>query len=241
MQVKNLAKHFEGVKAVDDVSVRFEAGCITGLIGPNGSGKSTLVDLLTGFLPADKGMVYIQNQAGVNSINSSKNHAFGISRTFQDARLFEQMTVLDNILVVLTNRSVLRSLFERHAESHLKQSKEVLKKVGLWKKRGELAKNLSYGQRKLLGIGRALAMNGDVYFFDEPLSGLFPEMVATVKTVLQELKEGGKTVILIDHNMDFIRNLCDTVVVLDSGKVLAQDKPDKVLAKKEVIAVYLGA
>ncbi|MEI7683319.1 MAG: ABC transporter ATP-binding protein [Candidatus Saccharibacteria bacterium] len=241
MRIKNLAKYFDGVRAVDDVSVQFRAGKITGLIGPNGSGKSTLVDLLTGFLPADKGLIYIQKQDGIKSVNPSKNYSSGISRTFQDARLFEQMTVLDNILVVLTKRNVLLSLFEQHTESHLKQSEKVLKKVGLWKKRGELAKNLSYGQRKLLGIARTLAMNGDTYYFDEPLSGLFPEMVATVKNVLQDLKKDGKTVILIDHNMDFIRSLCDTVIVLDSGKILAEGNPSKVLAKKEVIDVYLGA
>jgi len=239
MRVKSLVKYFDGVKAIDKISIQFESGKITGLIGPNGSGKSTLVDLLTGFLPADKGLIFIGKHVGIKKVQPSKNYTSGISRTFQDARLFEQMSVLDNILVVLTKRSILSSIFVQHPK-YLEQSKEVLKRTGLWDKRNELAINLSYGQRKLLGIGRALAMNAEIYFFDEPLSGLFPEMVITVKNILLELRGKGKTVILIEHNMNFIRELADTIVVLESGRILTKGEPSEVLAKKEVIDVYLG-
>jgi ABC-type branched-subunit amino acid transport system ATPase component len=155
MRVKSLVKYFDGVKAIDKISIQFESGKITGLIGPNGSGKSTLVDLLTGFLPADKGLIFITKHVGVKKVQPSKNYTSGISRTFQDARLFGQMSVLDNILVVLTKRSILSSIFVQHSK-YLEQSEEALKRIGLWDKRNELVINLSYGQRKLLGICQPL-------------------------------------------------------------------------------------
>jgi ABC-type branched-subunit amino acid transport system ATPase component len=169
-----------------------------------------------------------------------------MTRTFQDVRLFEQMPVLDNILVVLTERSIWKALFEKHTALHLEKAEQVLKKVGLWEKRNELAKNLSYGQRKLLEIARVLAMvkssNGDieVIFFDEPFAGLFPEMVKVVITVLKELRTHGKAVILVEHNMDLIRELSDHVFVLDSGGLLAEGSASEVLARKDVIEAYLG-
>ena len=130
--------------------------------------------------------------------------------------------------------------------NHYEKAEEVLKKVGLWEKRSELAKNLSYGQRKLLEIARILAIihsgvgDIDIIFFDEPFAGLFPEMVKTVVSVMKELREQGKAVILIEHNMDLIRELSDHIYVLDSGELLAEGKPAEVLARKDVIEAYLG-
>jgi ABC-type branched-subunit amino acid transport system ATPase component len=155
-------------------------------------------------------------------------------------RLFEQMTVLDNILVVLTERPVARAFFEKHGEYHLGRAHDMLKRVGLWEKRGALARNLSYGQRKLLEIARALSMNAQLYLFDEPFAGLFKEMVKTVVAVMKQLREEGKTVLLIEHNMELIRELSDWVIVMDSGKLLAEGKPTEVFSRKEVIEAYLG-
>ena len=241
-----LIKRFDGVHAVNKLSVSFEAGKITSIIGPNGSGKSTLINTLTGMIPVDGGEIII---AGVETLKRIKTHevpTLGITRTFQDVRLFEQMPVLDNILVVLTERSVWKSLFEKHSSLHLEKAEEVLKKVGLWGKRAELAKNLSYGQRKLLEIARVLAMIhsgvGDinVIFLDEPFAGLFPEMIKIVTSVMKELRAQGKAVILVEHNMDLIRELSDHIYVLDSGELLAEGQPDEVLARKDVVEAYLG-
>jgi len=246
LATKNLTKHFDGVYAVNKLSISFELGKITGIIGPNGSGKSTFINTLTGMIPADAGEIII---AGAETLRRMKAHevpVFGITRTFQDVRLFEQMPVIDNILVVLTERSIWKSLFEKHSKIHLEKAEEVLKKVGLWEKRNELAKNLSYGQRKLLEIARILAMVhsgvGDitVIFFDEPFAGLFPEMIKIVTSVMKELREQGKAVILVEHNMDLIRELSDHIYVFDSGELLAEGMPSEVLARKDVIEAYLG-
>ncbi|MES2213377.1 MAG: ABC transporter ATP-binding protein [Patescibacteria group bacterium] len=246
LETKKISKHFDGVHAVDGLSIGFEKGKITGLIGPNGSGKSTLINLLTGVIQIDGGLVVIGNSDEVKKLQPHEVSDYGITRTFQEVRLFEQMPVLDNILVVLTKRNVFASLFETHKKFHLERAEEVLKKVGLWEKRNDLAKNLSYGQRKLLEIGRMLAMsNGfgddsDIFFLDEPFAGLFPEMRKIVISVIQHLKEQGKTVILVEHNIDIIRELCDHLIVLDSGKLLAEGIPSQVLSQREVMDAYLG-
>lgn len=240
LQTKHLYKHFDGVKAVDHLSISFEKGKITSVIGPNGSGKSTLINLLTGFIPFDSGEVVIAGKEKLQKIQPYSVKEFGITRTFQDVRLFEQMPVLDNILVVLTERSVFGALFEKHGKLHLAKAEEVLNRVGLSEKRHALARNLSYGQRKLLEIARVLAMNPDIIFFDEPFSGLFPEMLKVVVSVMKELRAAGKTQILVEHNMELIRQLSDHLFVLDAGGLLAEGKPSEVLARREVIEAYLG-
>lgn len=240
LTTQKLHKHFDGVKAVDRLSLSFEKGKITGVIGPNGSGKSTLINLLTGFVPFDSGEMVIAGKLHFTKVKCSEVAGLGLTRTFQDVRLFEQMPVLDNVLVVLTERSVWSSLFEKHGTFHLAKTAEVLKQVGLWEKRHALASNLSYGQRKLLEIARILAMDPDIIFFDEPFAGLFPEMRKVVVSVMQELRAAGKTQILVEHNMELIRELSDHVIVLDSGELLAEGKPSEVLARREVIEAYLG-
>ena len=239
-QTKNLSKHFDGVKAVDGLSVDIEKGKITGIVGPNGSGKTTLINMLSGMIGIDDGMVVLNDALKLSKIKSYDIFAYGITRTFQDVRLFNQMTVLDNMLVVLTERNVFGSLFEKHNKYHLSKARDALEKVNLWEKRNELAVNLSYGQRKLLEIARAISTRAEIYLFDEPFAGLFPEIIKTVSEIIKELKKEGKTIILIEHNMDLIRELCDNVIVMDSGKLLAQGKPEEVLKKIEVVEAYFG-
>ncbi|MBI4136104.1 MAG: ABC transporter ATP-binding protein [Candidatus Vogelbacteria bacterium] len=240
LQTKNLTKHFDGVYAVRDLSVEFRPGEITGLIGPNGSGKTTLINLLTGLTPFDAGAVYLGQDTKLRRLRPYEVSAYGLTRTFQEVRLFEQLPVLDNILLMLTERGVWPALFERHRSFHLAVAKRVLRRVGLWEKRDSLAVNLSYGQRKLLEIARALAMKAEVYFFDEPFAGLFPEMATTVAKILQELRQTGKTIILVEHNMNLIRQLSDRVVVVDSGELLAEGAPAEVLNRRKVVEAYLG-
>jgi branched-chain amino acid transport system ATP-binding protein len=246
LETKNLVKHFDGVHAVDHLSIGFEKGKITAVIGPNGSGKSTLINTLTGMLPVDAGVVHVGERTKLSKILPHEVARYGITRTFQDVRLFEQMSVLDNVLVVLTEREVGSAFFEKHTRFHLDKAESVLQRVGLFDKRRQLAVNLSYGQRKLLEIARTLAMEegevGDIeiFFFDEPFAGLFPEMIKVVVSVMKELRDKGKTVVLVEHNMDLIRELSDHVYVLDAGKLLASGAPSAVLAKREVIEAYLG-
>lgn len=244
LKIKNLSKHFNGIRAVDDLSLEIEKGRITGIIGPNGSGKSTFINVLSGIIPQDKGF-FIINGEKVVKVKPHNIAFYGMTRTFQDVRLFNQMTVLDNLLVVLTKRYAVGALFEKHNQLYLNKAKEILEKVGLWEKKSELAINLSYGQRKLLEIGRMLATSmvsgePDIFLLDEPFAGLFPHMVKIVESIIKELKEQGKTIILIEHNMGLIRELCDHVFVMDEGKLLAEGEPAEVLEEKKVIEAYLG-
>lgn len=240
IETKNLVKRFNGIHAVDHLSIGIEKGQITGIIGPNGSGKTTFINLLSGVLGIDSGEMIIDETEKITRILPHQVSFYGITRTFQNVRLFEQMTVLDNILVVVTERNVLGSLFEKHREYHLKKAEEVLKMVGLWEKKNQLAVNLSYGQKKLLEIARTLAMKAEIYLFDEPFAGLFPEMRKIVSGIIQELKLENKTVILVEHDIGLIRELCDYIFVMDEGKPLAEGKPESVLEKREVIEAYLG-
>lgn len=244
LKTHNITKQFEGVRAVHSLSVEFEAGKITGVIGPNGSGKSTLINLLTGMIPMTSGEIVIAGKVGIKKMKPNSTVDYGITRTFQEVRLFEQMSVLDNVLVVTTCRGPLKAMFEKHSEYHLAIAEEVLKKVGMWQFHDKNAVSLSYGQRKLLEIARVLAMRkigkANVVFFDEPFAGLFPEMRKVVVTVIKELKTEGVTVILVEHNMDLIRELSDTVIVMDAGELLAEGVAGKVLAQRDVIEAYLG-
>lgn len=239
-ETKKLLKKFDGICAVDHLSIKIHQGQITGIIGPNGSGKTTLINLLSGVTKIDGGEVIIAGSEKFSQILPYQSSFFGITRTFQNVRLFEQMTVLDNILVVVTERNVFGSLFEKHETYHQKTAENALRKVGLLDKKNQLAAHLSYGQRKLLEIARILVMRADVYLFDEPFAGLFPEMRKIISAIIRELEQKKKTVIIIEHDIDLIRELCTHVLVMDEGKLLAEGKPEQVLRKKEVIEAYIG-
>lgn len=246
LRTYKLTKKFNGVVAVDNVSISVRSNLITAIVGPNGSGKSTLVNLITGIIPFDSGEIVIEKHTRLKKIDTKEIASFGIVRTFQNVRLFEQMSVLDNILVALTERSLFDSIIERHTAYHIDIAKKILNKLGLWGKRHVYAEKLSFGQRKLLEIARVLAMgertDGDVkiLFFDEPYAGLFPEMVSIVSEVLKELRGKGKAIVLIEHNMNIIRELSDYVYVLDAGRVLREGGVEEVLSDPKVIEAYLG-
>lgn len=239
LQTHNLKKYFGGVHAVDGLTLSIRKGTITSIVGPNGSGKSSLMNVLSGVYAIDSGSVTINGEQ-FHELKTVDISTYGITRTFQEVRLFEQMTVLDNILVVATERNAIGALFQNTTDSHTRASIDVLKRVGLEEKKHALASNLSYGQRKLLEIARVLAMNKQLILFDEPFAGLFPQMVAVVVSIMKELREQGRTLILIEHAMDLIRELSDETIVLDEGKLLAQGMPVEVLQRKDVIEAYLG-
>ena len=212
---------------------------ITCIVGPNGSGKSTLIHLLSGMLPIDEGIVVI-DMVGIRVLKAHKTPDHGITRTFQEVRLFDQITVWDNIMVVLTDRRLFPSLIERTKPRHQERAKSILQSVGMWEKRDAMAGDLSYGQRKLLEIGRAMALDVGIYLFDEPFAGLFPQMLERVKTILKDMRERKRTIIFVSHNMDIVRELSDHIFVLDSGTLLAVGEVDEVLGRSNVIDAYLG-
>jgi len=240
LKIKNFHKHFGGVKAVNGLDLEIAEGKVTGLVGPNGSGKSTLINLITGVIQKDKGVMVISDHFKTEHIQPKDMYEYKITRTFQNVRVFEQMSVLDNLLVVLTHRNAVGALFEKKKKLYEDRALHILKKIGLEEKKDELAMNLSYGQRKLLEIGRVLAVDAEIILFDEPYAGLFPEMIKKVSEIIRELRMLGKTIILVEHNMQIIRELCDHVVVLDAGEWLAEGSPEKVLSQKNVIEAYLG-
>lgn len=240
LATNKLLKRFGGVSAVDHVSLSFEPGEVVALIGPNGSGKTTFINSVTGMLPMDGGTVVISDGVEVARMRPQDIALYGLTRTFQSVRVIEQISVLDNVLLVLTERNVWGALFERHSTFHLDVAEDVLKRVGLWEKKDALGEELSYGQRKLLEIARAVAMRSKVYFFDEPFAGLFPQMRETVQGILLELKAQGAAVVLVEHDMDVVRSLADRCYVLDSGKLIASGTPEAVLSDPDVVAAYLG-
>ena len=235
----DISKHFGAVRAVQELSVSIPRRGITSIVGPNGSGKSTFVNLLSGVLPLDGGIVILDG-VSLRVVHAHDVPDLGATRTFQEVRLFDQISVWDNIMVVLTSRKLLPALLERTKREHREEAERILKLVGMWEKRDSLAMDLSYGQRKLLEIGRALALDVQIYMFDEPFAGLFPQMIEPVKDLVRELRDRGRTIIFISHNMDIVRELPDHLIVLDSGRLLTEGDVHEVLSREEVIEAYLG-
>ena len=240
LQTDGISKHFGAVRAVDELSLSIPRQGTTSIVGPNGSGKSTLVNLLSGVLPLDGGMVIIDG-VGLRVVHAHETPDHGLTRTFQEVRLFDQITVWDNIMVVLTERRLFSSLLERARPANRRKAQEILESVGMWEKRDSLAMELSYGQRKLLEIGRAMAMDVQTYLFDEPFAGLFPQMLERVKDIMKQMRTDGYTIVFVSHNMDIVRELSDRIIVLDSGTLLAAGDVEPVLGSPEVIEAYLGA
>ncbi len=239
LETSEISKRFGAVTAVDELSISIPREGMTSIVGPNGSGKSTLVNLLSGTLPLDGGMVIIDG-VGLRIIKAHETPAHGLTRTFQEVRLFDQITVWDNIMVVLTERRIFPALLERTKPIHREKARSILENVGMWEKRESLAMDLSYGQRMLLEIGRALALDVNTYLFDEPFAGLFPQMLERVKDIMKAVRDAGHTIIFISHNMDIVRELSDHIIVLDSGQLLTEGEVEDVLTREEVIEAYLG-
>jgi ABC-type branched-subunit amino acid transport system ATPase component len=239
LRTEGLTKFFSGVRALDGLTLAVRQGEVTSIVGPNGSGKSTLINLLTGILPFDEGLVILDDRC-LRVIRARDTPGHGLTRTFQEVRLFDQMSVWDNVLVVLTARGVVAALRQRRDGTVHARARAILETVRLWDKREALAMELSYGQRKLLEIGRALAMDARIVLFDEPFAGLYPQMIETVKSVLRALKEGGRTIVFVEHNLDIIRDLSDSIIVLSDGRLLAQGEVEATLRNPHVVEAYLG-
>jgi neutral amino acid transport system ATP-binding protein len=226
LRTEGITKAFGGVHALDGCDLSVTEGTVTGLIGPNGSGKTTLFNVITGYVRADAGHVYLADRA-ITSASPDKVFAAGIGRTFQLTRIFPSLTVLENMLVPtggITRRKAM----------------EQLDFVGIANHARELAGTLSYGQRKLLELAYILVADPKVVLLDEPAGGVNPTLIGHITDRIKELNAAGKTFLIVEHNMEFVMGLCHEVTVLDSGSVVASGPPDIIRTDQRVLDAYLG-
>lgn len=240
LEVENLSKHFGGVTAVDGCSLALQPGSITGLIGPNGSGKTTVFNLITGFIRQDGGDVRF-NGDSITGLDPNRIYGLGIGRTFQLARIFPRLTALENMLVPV-RRSGLRALFSR-AQRHDEQARamDMLAAMDISHVAGLLGGSLSYGQRKLLELAAVMMARPQLVLLDEPAGGVNPALVERIGAHISDLNRQGVTFLLVEHNMPFVMGLCQDIVVLDRGAVLAQGTPAAIRGNAAVLDAYLGS
>jgi neutral amino acid transport system ATP-binding protein len=240
LQIEGLSKRFGGVVAVDECTMSVPAGSIVGLIGPNGSGKTTVFNLVTGFIPKDAGTVTFKSRP-IDGLGPDRIYELGIGRTFQLARIFPRLTALENMLVPV-RRKGLRALFSRADWSHeRKRAMEMLDFLDISHVAGTLGGSLSYGQRKLLELGAVMMAEPELVLLDEPAGGVNPALLDRIGDRIRKLNARGLTFLLVEHNMNFVMDLCTEVVVLDHGHQIATGTPQTVRQDPAVLDAYLGA
>ena len=248
LQVSGLSKTFGGLEAVSDVSFEVREGQIKALIGPNGAGKTTIFNLLTNVFAADAGSARFEGQHELLRLPTHRIAALGIGRTFQTSLLFDQMTVLENVMVghhlhghtnMLT--AALR-IFGAGAEEreYRELSMHALERAGLADLAGRPASDLPIGQRRLVEVVRALASEPKLLLMDEPAAGLNMRETDRMGEIIQETRAGGVTVLLVEHDMSLVMTICEEILVLDGGRRLAEGTPEQIRSDERVLAAYLG-
>ena len=248
LQINNISKYFGGLAAVSNCSLNIKKGSITGVIGPNGSGKTTLFNLIAGNLKPNSGKVVFDKEE-ITSIPSYELFSKGLLRTFQIAHEFTNLTVLENLMMVPGNQSgeklmtaLLNPKLVKKEEEIVKQKAyEVIDFLNLKHLANELAGNLSGGQKKLLELGRTMMVDAKIVLLDEVGAGVNRTLLKDIGTAIQRLnKEKGYTFCMIEHDMDFIKRMCNPVIVMAEGSVLFEGTPEEVMKNEKVIESYLG-
>jgi ABC-type branched-subunit amino acid transport system ATPase component len=246
LNIKALNKNFGGVKALSNVNCKIHPGELVGLLGPNGSGKTTLFNVITGFIHADDGAIIFRN---LNLLNLHPHQvlSIGIARTFQTVRLVYRLTVMENILLSFKHQAgeKLQNLFFSWKATVSRETKNrqiaiaLLEDVNLIDKQNDLAEDLSYGQQKILSIICCLATGADLLLLDEPFAGMSPAAIEQILPLIRSLSHQGKSVLLIEHNLDLVMDLCDRIIFMDAGEIVCEGAPEDVCNDPRVIAAYL--
>jgi len=247
LEVKGLSKSFGGIKAVDNFFMSLGKGQVTALVGPNGCGKTTAFNLVTGFLKPDNGQIYFQDKE-ITHVPAHRMPHSGIARSWQDVRVFQGMTVLDNILLATQNQSgesLLKLFFmpwqvKKEEDANLRKAFFYLDKVGLSEKASEIASSLSYAEQKLLAVARLLTTGAEILLLDEPSSGVDPNWVKQFMDIIKELARSGKTICIVEHNLEVVREISDTVYFMAEGRKIAQGSAEELMADPKLGEIYFG-
>ncbi len=249
LDIKDLSISFGGLKAIEHFDLEIKKGQLYGLVGPNGAGKTTVFNIITGVYKATSGHFYLDGEDLTNKSQEYICHK-GIARTFQNIRLFNNMTVIRNVLVGLHSQkeyaySLLDSIlrlprFKREEKEMRDKAKELLAMVDLLDVRNDISSNLPYGKQRKLEIARALATEPKLLCLDEPAAGMNPQETKELMDIIFKIRDLGITILLIEHDMKFVSGLCDEVTVLDFGHILASGKTKEVLNDPEVVRAYIG-
>ncbi|HRH93159.1 MAG TPA: ABC transporter ATP-binding protein [Candidatus Peribacteria bacterium] len=237
LSVKNVSFSINAQRILHGVTIAVQPGEVVGLIGPNGSGKTTFFNVLCGFLKPSSGSIGLKD-ADITALSPSQRARIGIGRVFQNFGIFRDMTLEENVLVALESlpKEQRMALGDLHA-----RVRDTLKMVHLQDHAKKKASSLSGGQMRLLEIARTFASQKELFLLDEPTAGVSPKMTGQVSDLIKRLKQEGRTVVIIEHDLPFIRSICDRVIVLDVGEVVLEGKPDEIHGNRKLKEIYFGA